>query len=224
MADGLDNGDWYWFWVTGDDGDRVPAGTFRGTGDTVQVTLSSALPLSTRARIWVTDEDDKVVLDAPVPVSTSSRAPRPSRFGGHAAERARIRVLRQRQAGARVRFRLLVRARARTDAARGPRGHRARPAAHHRRVQGAPARHRHHRRRGHAELQPAEGAAVLVVPVAGARLHRRRVPLVRRLRERSGRVLAHAAVQGQDGAARVALRVLLGAGDARLQELRARSR
>ena len=87
-------------------------------------------------------------------------------------------------------------------------------------VQGAPARHRHRRRRGHAELQPAEGAAVLVVPVAGARVHRRRVPLVRRLRERGGRVLAHAAVQGQDRAARVALRVLLHAGHARLEELR----
>ena len=64
MADGLDDGDWYWLWLTGDDGKRVPAGTFRGTGGTVEVTLISALPLDAARRIWVTDDSDKVVLDA----------------------------------------------------------------------------------------------------------------------------------------------------------------
>ena len=64
VADGLDKGDWYWLWLTGDDGNRVAAGTFRGTGDTVQVTLSSALPLDAARRIWVTNDSDKVVLDA----------------------------------------------------------------------------------------------------------------------------------------------------------------
>ena len=92
--------------------------------------------------------------------------------------------------------------------------------ADHGGLQGAPARHRGRRRRGHAELQPAQGAAVLVLPDSGARLHRRRVPLLRRLRQRSGGVLAHAAVQGQDRPARVALRVLPRAGDAGVEELR----
>ena len=96
-----------------------------------------------------------------------------------------------------------------------------RPPLDHGGLQGAPARHRGRRPGGHAELQPPQGAAVLVLPDAGARLHRRRVPLVRRLRERSGGVLAHAAVQGQDRPARVALRVLPRAGDARVEELRA---
>ena len=49
MADGLDKGDWYWLWLTGDDGNRVPAGTFRGTGDTVQVTLTPRCHSTRRA-------------------------------------------------------------------------------------------------------------------------------------------------------------------------------
>ena len=63
-ATGLDDGDWYWLWLTGADGKRVAAGTFRGTGDDVDVTLTSALPLDAARRIWVTDKDDSVVLDA----------------------------------------------------------------------------------------------------------------------------------------------------------------
>ena len=54
----------YWLWLTGDDGNRVAAGTFRGQPQDVQVTLTSALPLRDTRRIWVTDEDDAVVLDA----------------------------------------------------------------------------------------------------------------------------------------------------------------
>jgi hypothetical protein len=63
-ADGLDDGDWYWLWLTGPDGHRVGAGTFRGTGNDVHVTLTAALPLDEAERIWVTDDADKVVLDA----------------------------------------------------------------------------------------------------------------------------------------------------------------
>ena len=63
-ATGLDDGDWYWLWLTGDDGERVAAGTFRGTGDDVDVTLTAALPLDVARRIWVTDKDDEIVLDA----------------------------------------------------------------------------------------------------------------------------------------------------------------
>ncbi|MGH8978523.1 MAG: hypothetical protein ACRDV7_10650, partial [Acidimicrobiia bacterium] len=66
LATGLDEGDWYWLWLTGGDGDRVPAGTFRGTAGDVDVTLTSALSLEDARRIWVTDGDDEVVLDARV--------------------------------------------------------------------------------------------------------------------------------------------------------------
>jgi anti-sigma-K factor RskA len=66
VATGLDEGDWYWLWLTGDDGDRVAAGTFRGTAGDVDVTLTSALSLKDARRIWVTDGDDEVVLDARV--------------------------------------------------------------------------------------------------------------------------------------------------------------
>jgi anti-sigma factor RsiW len=64
VATGLDPGDWYWLWLTGDGGDRVTAGTFRGTDDEVDVTLTAALALEDARRIWVTDGDDEVVLDA----------------------------------------------------------------------------------------------------------------------------------------------------------------
>ena len=63
-ADGLDAGDWYWLWLTDADGDRVGAGTFQGTGGNIDVTLTAALGLEDARRIWVTDGDDKVVLDA----------------------------------------------------------------------------------------------------------------------------------------------------------------
>jgi hypothetical protein len=63
-AKGLDDGDTYWLWLTGPDGHRVGAGTFRGTGADVHVTLTAALPLDQAERIWVTDGSDKIVLDA----------------------------------------------------------------------------------------------------------------------------------------------------------------
>jgi hypothetical protein len=66
VASGLDDGDWYWLWLTGDDGGRVTAGTFRGTGGDVEVTMTAAIPLEDARRIWVTDGDDAVVLDATV--------------------------------------------------------------------------------------------------------------------------------------------------------------
>jgi hypothetical protein len=65
VASGLDQGDWYWLWLTGDNGKRVPAGSFRGTGHgAVRVTLTAALSLPDARRIWVTDRADKVILDA----------------------------------------------------------------------------------------------------------------------------------------------------------------
>ena len=63
-AGGLHEGERYWLWLTGDDGNRVGAGTFMGQPDDIHVTLTSALPLRDTRRVWVTDEDDTVVLDA----------------------------------------------------------------------------------------------------------------------------------------------------------------
>jgi len=63
-VDGLDEGEVYWLWLTGDDGERVVAGTLIGTGGSVRAVLASAIPTEDARRIWMTDEDDAVVLDA----------------------------------------------------------------------------------------------------------------------------------------------------------------
>ena len=60
---GLHPGDYYWLWVTGDDGDRIPAGTFQGGNGPVNVTMTAALPLQEARRVWVTDAQNNVVLD-----------------------------------------------------------------------------------------------------------------------------------------------------------------
>jgi hypothetical protein len=62
-VEGLQNGDYYWLWLTGDDGERIAAGTVRGTNGPIDVTMSAALPLHEARRIWVTDEHEHVVLD-----------------------------------------------------------------------------------------------------------------------------------------------------------------
>jgi hypothetical protein len=64
---GLHQGEYYWLWVTGDDGDRVGAGTFQGTANASDLVMTAALPLRDARRIWVTDEHDKVVLDERLP-------------------------------------------------------------------------------------------------------------------------------------------------------------
>ena len=63
-AGGLRTGEKYWLWLTGEDGERVGAGTFIGQDEDVHVTMTAALPLDDTRRIWVTDEDDAIVLDA----------------------------------------------------------------------------------------------------------------------------------------------------------------
>jgi anti-sigma factor RsiW len=63
---GLHPGHYYWFWVTGDDGHRIPAGTFSGSKQSTEVHLMSAVPLAEARRIWVTDDQRNVVLDAKV--------------------------------------------------------------------------------------------------------------------------------------------------------------
>jgi hypothetical protein len=63
---GLDEGRWYWLWLTGDDGRRVTAGTFRGGDGPLEVSLTAAIALRDARRVWVTDDDDAIVLDAPI--------------------------------------------------------------------------------------------------------------------------------------------------------------
>jgi anti-sigma-K factor RskA len=65
-VDGLDDGDWYWLWVTGADGRRVGAGTFRATSRRQNLTMTAALATSRTLRVWVTDASDDVVLDGHV--------------------------------------------------------------------------------------------------------------------------------------------------------------
>lgn len=60
---GLHPGDYYWLWVTGDDGDRIAAGTFQGSSHPVNVTMTAAVPLQEARRVWVTDAQNNVVLD-----------------------------------------------------------------------------------------------------------------------------------------------------------------
>ena len=61
-VDGLaHDGDVYWLWLSTADGQRVAAGTFSGDGT---VHMAAALPLGKAARIWVTDGNNAVVLDA----------------------------------------------------------------------------------------------------------------------------------------------------------------
>jgi len=67
---GLKDGAYYWLWLTGADGDRIPAGTFRGTPDAVNLTMTAAIPLRDTRRIWVTDAHDAVVLDRWLPAAT----------------------------------------------------------------------------------------------------------------------------------------------------------
>jgi hypothetical protein len=64
---GLDPHEYYWLWLTGEDEHRLPAGTFTGSEQPTHIRLAAALPLNDARRIWVTDEDQKVVLDAQIP-------------------------------------------------------------------------------------------------------------------------------------------------------------
>jgi hypothetical protein len=61
---GLHDGDVYWLWLTDASGQRLAAGTFTGTGNRSDLVMTAGLPLRDVRRIWVTDEDDRVVMDA----------------------------------------------------------------------------------------------------------------------------------------------------------------
>jgi hypothetical protein len=62
-VEGLHEGAYYWLWLTDEEGQRVGAGTFRGTSKPVDVTMTAAVALHEARRIWVTDRRDAVVLD-----------------------------------------------------------------------------------------------------------------------------------------------------------------
>ena len=62
-VDGLDDREWYWLWITGADGARVPAGTFSASSKSEDVTMTAALSLARTKRVWVTDVNNHVVLD-----------------------------------------------------------------------------------------------------------------------------------------------------------------
>lgn len=61
---GLDRDEVYWLWLSDTTGERVGAGTLTGTDGEVTAVLASALPLDEARRIWMTDEDSEVTLDA----------------------------------------------------------------------------------------------------------------------------------------------------------------
>ena len=61
---GLRPGHYYWLWLTGEGDHRIAAGTFSGSKRPVEMKLTAALPLQEADRIWVTDDKNKVVLDA----------------------------------------------------------------------------------------------------------------------------------------------------------------
>jgi len=64
---GLDPHRYYWLWLTGDDDHRMAAGTFTGSSQPSDIRLMAAVPLDEARRIWVTDEENKIVLDARIP-------------------------------------------------------------------------------------------------------------------------------------------------------------
>ncbi len=68
-ATGLRQGEYYWLWITGDNGERLAAGTVHGTEGAVDVTMNAALPLHEARRIWMTDDQNHIVLDDRIPTS-----------------------------------------------------------------------------------------------------------------------------------------------------------
>jgi hypothetical protein len=58
---------YYWLWLTGEDGERIAAGTFQGTARPADMVMTAAVPLRNARRIWVTDAHNRVVLDRSLP-------------------------------------------------------------------------------------------------------------------------------------------------------------
>jgi hypothetical protein len=61
--EGLEDGDTYWLWLTGADGDRVGAGTFTAKSDHFTCEMTAAIPFADTRRVWVTNTADETVLD-----------------------------------------------------------------------------------------------------------------------------------------------------------------
>jgi anti-sigma-K factor RskA len=61
--DGLDDHEFYWLWVTGSNGKRIAAGSFTASQASENLTMSAALSRAATKRVWVTDEQNNVVLD-----------------------------------------------------------------------------------------------------------------------------------------------------------------
>jgi len=66
---GLDPHRYYWLWLTGDDDHRMGAGTFTGSLQPTEIRTTAAVPLDEARRIWVTDDDNEVVLNASIPAA-----------------------------------------------------------------------------------------------------------------------------------------------------------
>jgi anti-sigma-K factor RskA len=62
-TEGLDDHEFYWLWVTGSNGKRIAAGSFAASKPSETLTLSAALSRAATKRVWVTDEQNNVVLD-----------------------------------------------------------------------------------------------------------------------------------------------------------------
>ena len=60
---GLDDHEWYWLWVTGSNGKRIGAGSFTASERDETLTMSAALSRAATKRVWVTDEQNNIVLD-----------------------------------------------------------------------------------------------------------------------------------------------------------------
>jgi hypothetical protein len=67
VASGLEPDEVYAAWLAPAEGDRVPAGTFRTDANgEIEADLLSSFPLSSAARVWVTDPAGETVLKAPL--------------------------------------------------------------------------------------------------------------------------------------------------------------
>jgi anti-sigma-K factor RskA len=62
-VDGLDDHEFYWLWVTGSNGKRIAAGSFTASRSSENLTMSAALSRAATKRVWLTDEQNNVVLD-----------------------------------------------------------------------------------------------------------------------------------------------------------------
>jgi hypothetical protein len=63
-VNGLHDGDVYWLWLTDASGQRMAAGTFRGTDTRSDLVMTAGISERDVRRVWVTDTANRVVLDS----------------------------------------------------------------------------------------------------------------------------------------------------------------